>query len=557
MKTKNTILIISMILNCFFLSSCMQSKTKAESIPIRTHTEAGTTLNIETSRDLYEIIPQNFQKTSSEIVQDMGAGWNLGNSFENVSTIKYDDIIDSKNGYSAIISYSSSPYSGWDASTKTMFNTDTGCCDLTWQIESLNSSNDSAFGGFGIQIYNFSIGETGNSQLKFSINEASLTLNDDTVYMLDSMLNTCTLTMENGVIQYYPSDFAELLELTSGDLIGATVHVSIEIQKYLISEEHISQIDYIETLRKNPITTEQLIKTVAEAGFGAVRIPITYSSHVDDKGNVDSEWLDRIRFIVDACIENDLYCIINMHHDTGSSGWLRAESENDLELYRKIWTVVSQYFIDYDEHLVFEGYNELLDNNDNWSYPGEIKGKYVNEVAQTFVDTVRSTGGNNAFRYLMIAPYGALASKEALDGLDIPVDSIDNHLIIDVHIYVPQEFCWYKEQLIGSINDRSTWGTEADYKQIDKIFTRLRDYSDSNDVPIVIGEFGCWDKYNTMDRVNYTKYFVQKAHENNIGYFWWDTGSSKLDESSRKVAALINRYDYSLLFPEIIDTLTK
>lgn len=500
-----------------------------------------------------EVLPVEFAESASVFAEKLGAGWNLGNSLENVVPQSYDSSLQAKENYSFILNYVSEPYSGWDSSVKTKFDAETGIADLVWDIDSLESADNSTFGKFGIQIFNYAIGETGNNTLTFAVREAYIQMKDGTKIEITPLIGLYSLTMKNGIVSYYPDDFTEF-EMKTGDLIGGSIHIRIEILEYLQPEISMTQQEYAETLRKNPVTTKELIECVKKAGFRSVRIPITYSCHIDEEGNIDPYWLGRIKTIVDDCIGEGLYCIINLHHDTGVSGWLKAEANNDLGLYQKIWDQVALCFQDYDEHLLFEGYNELLSQSDEWSYPGMEKGQYVNNLAQVFVDTVRKTGGNNKWRYLIISPYGALASEEALSDLEIPKDTISNHLFAEVHIYSPQDFCWYQEQ-VNWTTVRDEWGTEMDYMQLDNIFSTLVQFSEKKNVPVLIGEFGCWDKKNTEERVEYIEAFVKRAKENNVPYFWWDTGSSQLTADSLKVAALINRKEYSILFPEIVNVL--
>lgn len=57
--------------------------------------------------------------------------------------------------------------------------------------------------------------------------------------------------------------------------------------------------------------------------FNSVRVPITWVGHLDENNNIDSEWMNRVKEIVDYILEEDLYCIINIHHDGGGAGYIR------------------------------------------------------------------------------------------------------------------------------------------------------------------------------------------------------------------------------------------
>ena len=73
-----------------------------------------------------------------------------------------------------------------------------------------------------------------------------------------------------------------------------------------------------------PTTTKEMIHYVKELGFNSVRVPITWVGHLDENNNIDSEWMNRVKEIVDYILEEDMYCIINIHHDGGGEGYIRS-----------------------------------------------------------------------------------------------------------------------------------------------------------------------------------------------------------------------------------------
>ena len=71
-----------------------------------------------------------------------------------------------------------------------------------------------------------------------------------------------------------------------------------------------------ETAWGNPVITENLIKQVKAQGFKSIRIPVSYlSKMIRPDYTIDSKWLDRVQEVVDMCIDNGLYAIINVHGD--------------------------------------------------------------------------------------------------------------------------------------------------------------------------------------------------------------------------------------------------
>ncbi len=280
-----------------------------------------------------------------------------------------------------------------------------------------------------------------------------------------------------------------------------------------------------ETAWNNPVTPETLMPKLKDLGFNTVRIPITWNHHFDEDGNIDSEWMNRIKEVVDWAIESDLYCIINVHHDTGSDGWLRASNSNYQEneaLYEYLWKQIAEEFIDYPDTLIFEGFNEMLDENNEWNNPGQEALSVINKYNQLFVDTVRKTGGNNATRNLICNTYAAAISNTALSGFVLPEDNVEGHLIAEVHFYTPYEF----------ITDEGVkWTTPiseyTDYvdQSVDQAFNNIERYLTAKEIPVIIGEFATDDKNNTEDRIKWYTKVISKAKEQNITCIIWDNGN--------------------------------
>ena len=199
-----------------------------------------------------------------------------------------------------------------------------------------------------------------------------------------------------------------------------------------------------ETSWGNPYSTKAMIDGIKKAGFNAVRVPVTWYNHMDASTNqIDKEWMDRVEEVVNYVLDNDMYCIINVHHDTGEKGWLKA-TENGIDVkkakFKAIWEQVSERFGEYGDKLLFEGFNELLDEESNWTKPGEAAGRITNELNQLFVDTVRASGKKNATRCLIVNTYCAGANKDVLKYFELPEDTVADKLIVETHIYQPYYF---------------------------------------------------------------------------------------------------------------------
>lgn len=311
-----------------------------------------------------------------------------------------------------------------------------------------------------------------------------------------------------------------------------------------------------ETLWGNPVTNGQMIKKISDAGFGAVRVPVTWYDHLDEDYKIDEAWLNRVEEIVQYVLANDMYCIINLHHE---EAWLKADEETAVrceEALETVWRQIAEKFRAYDEKLLFESFNEVLDKDKNWTGVRASSYEIVNRLNQVFVDTIRKSAGYNKERYLIVKTYGASPDQGALNGFRLPADTVNDHLIVQVHTYIPLEFTWTQNEVFWT-KVRNNWNDVIDKYEINLILERLNRKFVSNGVPVILGEFGAWDKNNTEERIKYAKYMVSSARQFGITCFWWDTGGDFKTQGEVKASALLNRRDLSWYYPEIVNVLIE
>ena len=303
-------------------------------------------------------------------------------------------------------------------------------------------------------------------------------------------------------------------------------------------------------------TTRALIHMFKEAGFGAIRVPVTWYPHMGtitlhdqikwDRStwtgtDVDPAWMARVKEVVDYVIDEGMYCILNVHHDTGaeSAAWLVAgeqEFEAAKDRYKALWQQIADTFKDYGEKLWFESYNEMLDPYDSWCFasfndqPARYDAavaasayKGINSYAKLFVETVRATGGHNAERNLVVNTYGGCSgagtwNAHLLDPLtQFQLPEKPGHIAVQVHSY------WNADRF------------EAEKGDIDKFFRDLQtQIVDRLGVPAIIGEWGGGTNEDTLDNANFAKYFSQKAHDAGIAAYYWMGLSDGADRSVPK-----------------------
>lgn len=274
-----------------------------------------------------------------------------------------------------------------------------------------------------------------------------------------------------------------------------------------------------------PITTPEIINSIASKGFNIIRVTVTWGPHMDAEGNVDAAWMVRVKEVVDMVMDAGLYCIVNVQHDTGAANtaWLIA----DMDVYptasprfKHLWTQIANTFRDYNDHLLFEAFNEILYVNSNagWTAPAAGNPCYeaIRRYHQDFVDAVRATGGNNEYRNLVINPYAGGNSQVVLNEVVVPNDKHSNHIMMSVHSYDPYNFC----------NDNGEWSiltfNQECKDEIDAVFSRVIRRSSDLGIPVFFGEFGAIDgNKDPGERIKYATYMAQKFKANATTGLWW------------------------------------
>lgn len=331
-----------------------------------------------------------------------------------------------------------------------------------------------------------------------------------------------------------------------------------------------------ETNWGNPVITEKLIQSVKAAGFKSIRIPVSYFAKIDDDKDytIDSKWLDRVQEVVDYCIKNDLYAVINIHGDgynTIDGSWLLCNGKNQTEIkkkYKKVWKQIAERFKNYDEHLLFESMNEEFDGS--YSEPNKEYYQNINDYNQIFVDTVRKTGDNNTKRWLIIPGWNTNIDYTTGDyGFKLPTDqyrdkSIDKEeqrIMISVHYYSPWDFCGGENCVItqwgNEADDPSKTSTTCDETYMKSQLNLMKTTFADKGYPVFIGEYGSIDK-TSYDSENeyYRAYFARKlcqlSRKNGCIPMYWDNGYNGVHGFG-----LFDRTTCEITQPVIIDAIME
>ena len=290
----------------------------------------------------------------------------------------------------------------------------------------------------------------------------------------------------------------------------------------------------LESACVGPKKTPELINSMKPAGFNTILVPISWHYHVVENYTVYEPFMNRINEVVDYVIANDMYCIINIHHDIDKDYYYpdNEHLESSQKYTEAIWKQLSQRFADYGDQLIFEGINEPRLKGTGLEWTGNTNSEKgveaiecINKLNQTFVDTVRASGGNNAERYLMVPGYAAAPDGALTELFKLPDDTADNRIIVSVHAYTPYNFAL---QEVGGGGSTEAWSMDdpASTSPINDFMDRLYEKFISKGTPVVIGEFGARNKKeNLQARVDFAAYYVAAARDRGITCCWWDNNA--------------------------------
>ena len=302
-----------------------------------------------------------------------------------------------------------------------------------------------------------------------------------------------------------------------------------------------------ETAWGNPKVTKALIDLVKANGFNAIRIPCAWNQYANaTTAKINETWLARVKEVVQYCVDNDMYVIVNIHWD---GGWLEencteAKKEANNAKQKAFWEQIATNLRGFDEHLLFASANEPHVDD-------AIQMAVLNSYHQTFINAVRSTGGKNAFRTLIVQGPATDIEKTNKLMTTLPTDKVANRMMAEVHFY-PYQFClmdkdadWGKMFYYWGVGNHSTtdttrnptWGEETD---VDKFFLSMKLQFVNQGIPVILGEFGAIRRDLTGDaltlhlksRAAFLKYVVMRAKVNGLIPFYWDAGNMGVNTMS-------------------------
>jgi endoglucanase len=325
-----------------------------------------------------------------------------------------------------------------------------------------------------------------------------------------------------------------------------------------------------ETNWGNPAITPQQIQLIKQSGFTAVRLPTAWDQYANQTtAKISDAWLARVKQVVQYCVDNGLYVIVNIHWD---GGWLdnniNSRSQAAVNAKQKAyWEQIATTLRDFDEHLIFASANEPPVSD-------ATQMAILLSYHQTFINAVRSTGGKNAYRTLVVQGPSTDIDKTYSLMNTMPTDTVPRRMMAEVHYYTPYQFTlmdadqswgnqfYYWGAGYHSSTDtahNATWGEEAD---LDALYAKMKQKFVNQGIPVVIGEFAAMRRSTTLSgtdlqlhlnsRAYFHNYASRQAVANGMMPFYWDNGVT-----GNNGFALYNRQTNTVVDQQTIDALVR
>lgn len=300
-----------------------------------------------------------------------------------------------------------------------------------------------------------------------------------------------------------------------------------------------------ETYWGNPKTTKANLDALKKAGVNTMRLPVSWDDHLSGTARtIDPAWLARVEEIANYALANEMYVIINIHHNNGWEAPTLANEANARDILAKLWGQLALRFEKYDHHLIFEVMNEprvAPGGVDDWTGKPEYY-DVVNRLNAATLAVIRATGGNNAKRLVMLPAYVAGPNDVQINAVTLPKDKM---IAQSVHAYSPYGFAL----------DQKGTAQFAGQAELDTMFDHLNKKFILNGTPVIMGEWASTNKNNLAERVRHAEYFVKGAKKVGIPTVWWDNGNMNYSTTSSDIMGLLDRKTNTMKYPEIVDAI--
>ena len=245
---------------------------------------------------------------------------------------------------------------------------------------------------------------------------------------------------------------------------------------------------------------------IRKAGFDFVRINLQAFRHMDAQNRLEPQWLTKLDEVVRRARKAGLAVILDEHDFNDCSQNVDACRAKLVAF----WQQVAPRYSSEPRSVAFELLNEPHD---------KLNGEVWNGLLADALGVVRQ---HNSTRIVIVGPthWNSLAD---LPLLKLPPDP---NLLVTFHYYEPFHFThqgatWAGPEVLHLHG--ITWGSGADRAAMRADFDKVAAWSAANHRPILLGEFGAYDKSGTplALRAAYIDAARTEAEGHGFGWAYW------------------------------------
>ncbi len=293
----------------------------------------------------------------------------------------------------------------------------------------------------------------------------------------------------------------------------------------------------------NPKVTKKLIQAIKKKVYKSIRMPLTLFRRYEEKDGkavINKDFLARYHEVVDWAVDEGLYVMINIHHDSWKwmNSWDGKEESREYIRFTQLWEQLADEFKDDSDKVCFETLNEPQFNEGT----DEEKQAKLDKVNQAAYDMIRKSGGKNDKRMIILPTINTGCEQVKLDALYNYIKGLnDKNVVATVHYYSE----WVYSANLGTTGlDDELWKDDngksyTPRMAADDVFARIKSTFTDNGIGVIIGEWGLLG-YDAGDNVlqsgeelKYYEYMNYKANKNaGVSLMFWDNGSG-IDRNSR------------------------
>jgi endoglucanase len=257
---------------------------------------------------------------------------------------------------------------------------------------------------------------------------------------------------------------------------------------------------------------EEHFAKIKAAGFSTVRVVLFTFKYLDKQNRLDPKWLNRLDWVVATALKHGLNVIVDEHDFDECSKDVAA----CVPKLKAVWAQLSERYRNEPNKVVFELLNEPHGQFDAATWNA------------TFPQVLAVMRKSNPTRNVIIGGV-QWNSRQTLKDLQLPAD--DKHIIATFHYYDPFTFThqgasWAEEPIRSSSGVH--FGKPAEVAQIEQDFAAVKAWSDASGRPVLLGEFGAYDKASMEDRVLWTSTVARAAEKNGFAWAYWQFSSDFL-----------------------------